>query len=357
MLFVWLPYPVKTRRLYAFTVIGFAIIITAIFAGRNIYESLIPEAPDEEINLNLYTPFGSYSPDGGGKTLVKSLNEESALKLTENLPRLDGATALYPLYSAFARAAYPESGIYHPYNDLRSDDPEIIATCSKTGGAFQNLIDGYADIVFLMDVSIEQRAAAEEKGLELKLIPIGREAFVFFVNSRNSIANISKNDIVRIYSGKITNWREVGGANDKIIAYQRPDESGSQTALKKVMGGVLLRPAPQEEISNSMMGIYQKVAAYKNYKNSLGYSFLYYIRDMVAENKVKILSIDGIEPTKENIASGAYPLADNFYAVTVQRDGKYLNAERAENAERFIDWIRSPQGRFLVEETGYVPLK
>lgn len=78
-----------------------------------------------------------------------------------------------------------------------------------------------------MGVSDEQRAMAGQKGLELLLTPVGREAFVFFVNSRNSITDLSTSDVRRIYSGEVTNWREVGGGNNEIRAYQRPDESGS----------------------------------------------------------------------------------------------------------------------------------
>jgi phosphate transport system substrate-binding protein len=231
-----------------------------------------------------------------------------------------------------------------------------IVVCSRTAGAFENLIDGYADIIFLMGVSDEQRKAAEEKGLELILTPIGHEAFVFFVNRRNSIDNISSNDIKRIYSGEVTNWNEVGGSNNEIRAYQRPETSGSQTMLKQIMGDTPIVPAPEDDIYDMMAGMVSRVANYRNYKNSLGYSFLYYVRDMVNEHNIKFLSIDGIAPTPENISSGAYPYANNFYAITVKSGGEYLNAERTENIDSFISWILSAQGQYLVEATGYVPI-
>jgi phosphate transport system substrate-binding protein len=345
-------FTVHTRRTVALSIAVVVVLLAAVFVAPKIYDRSIPQA-DEEINLRRYMPFGDYGISE--ETLVKTLDEEPALKLNDNLPRLDGATALYPLYSAFVRAAYPE-GKYFPYYDLRGDgsDFETIVVCSTTSGAFENLIDGYADVIFLMGVSDEQRARA--KGLELKLTPIGREAFVFFVNRRNAITNLSADDIKEIYSGAVTNWRDVGGGNNLIKAYQRPDESGSQTMLKQITGDALLAPAPQEDVYNTMMGMYTQVASYKNYRNSLGYSFLYYIRDMINENKVKFLSIDGVTPTLENISSGAYPFANDFYAVTVLRDGEYINAERTENINRLIDWILSPQGQYLVDATGYVPL-
>jgi len=367
MLFVWKPFDIKMRRIVSFSIAGVAVLLVAVFIAPTVYRSSIPQA-GEEINLRGYMPFGEYWYVDGVLTyhesLVTKLNEESTLKLGGELPRLDGATALYPLYSAFVRATYPapepnlEIPEYFPYGDLRQDNygSNYRVVCSKTSGAFENLIDGYADIVFLMGVSDEQRAMAEARGLELILTPIGREAFVFFVNSRNPVSNLSTDDIRRIYSGEVTNWREVGGGNSAIRAYQRPDESGSQTMLKQIMGETPLVPAPMDEIFSTMMGMYERVADYKNYKNSLGYSFLFYIRDMIGENKVKFLSIDGIEPTYENIAGGAYPFANDFYAITVRRDGKYINQERTENVDKLLQWMTSTQGQYLVDATGYVQM-
>jgi phosphate transport system substrate-binding protein len=321
---------------------------------------------DEEINLRDYMPFGEYINTGSRQTYKESaaakLTTDSALALTGELPRLDGATALYPLYAAFVQATYPAPQpddanlIYFPYYDLRDGANTALAVCSTTPAAYENLISGYADIVFLMGVSDEQRKMAEDKGLELTLTPIGRDAFVFFVNSRNNAVNLSVDEIKRIYSGGITNWSEVGGGRDEITAYQRPDESGSQTMLKQIMGDVPIMPAPVDEIFNTMAGMYERVAEYRNYRNSLGYSFLYYIRDMIGENKVKFLSIDGIAPTAENIANGTYPFANEFYAVTVKSNGGYLNTERTENIDKLLEWLISRQAQELVGATGYLPI-
>jgi phosphate transport system substrate-binding protein len=175
----------------------------------------------------------SYEPFGEG-TLAATLDTESTLKLTENLPVLDGATALYPLYSAFARATYP-AGDYGAYDvhyientdRMEANSPVI---CQSTDSAFTSLINGDTDIAFLMGISEEQQARADELGVKLTLTPIGREAFVLFVNSRNKIDGVSSEDIRRIYTGEVTNWKEVGGSNAQIRAYQRPE--GSRDSFK-----------------------------------------------------------------------------------------------------------------------------
>lgn len=208
-----------------------------------------------------------------------------------------------------------------------------------------------------MGISDEQKAKVEAQGVELKLTPIGREAFVFFVNERNPVSELSIGEIKGIYSGEIKRWNEVGGENDAITPYQRPENSGSQTALLGIMDGAPLMPAPQKDVFSAMMGMYRAVADYKNYKNAFGYSFLFYINEMVGEGGVKLLSVDGVALDNKNIASGAYPFANDFYAVTAVRDGLTgSELARAENTEKLIEWILSPQGQKIVEMTGYVPM-
>lgn len=355
LLLIWKPFAPKIRRIAALSLSGALLVLTITVSGVQIYQNSIPEVRgDEEINLSKYEPFRE-------GTLAKSLGESSVLKLTDDLPRLDGATALYPLYSAFVQAVYPQ-GEYFAYGDPSDkgspDKPaNTIVTCSRTSGAVEHLIYGYVDVAFLMGVSDEQRAMAEAQGVELKLTPIGREAFVFFVNERNPVSELSAGEIKGIYSGKVTNWSEVGGKNDAITPYQRPENTGSQTALLEIMDGASLMPAPTKDVFSAMIGMYRAVADYKNYKNAFGYSFMFYINEMVGEGGVKLLSVDGAAPDNENIASGAYPFSNDFYAVTAVREG--LTGEelaRAENSERLIEWILSPQGQKLVEMTGYVPM-
>ena len=159
-----------------------------------------------------------------------------------------------------------------------------------------------------------------------------------------------------IYSGKIMNWSEVGGGNDEIRAYLRAKNSGSQTMLEEIMGGIPLFAAPEEDYLDMMKEMYMAVA-YKEYRNALGFSFRYYIGDMIGENKVKFLSIESVYPTKENIADGTYPFALDYYAITVEKEPmSERDRARIENAEKFIEWILSPQGQALTEKTGYIPL-
>ncbi|MFL0554304.1 PstS family phosphate ABC transporter substrate-binding protein [Paenibacillus barengoltzii] len=327
--------PKRHRRKLYFSLLAVVILVSLTTAGyeiRQAYHQRIPVVSDQEVDMWPYRPFA----DTGNLAV---LPEPSQLTLTEDLPRLDGATALYPLYAAFAQAVYPRQE-YDLY------DSEVMV--NTTPVAYKNLIEGRADIIFAAAPSEGQIAAARKQGKELKLTPIGREAFVFFVNASNPVTGLTTEQIRRIYSGEITRWSEVGGRNERIRAFQRPEDSGSQTMLIRVMDGRELATPPKENVASGMGGIISRTADYRNYKNALGYSFLYYATEMVNNGNIRLLTIDGVKPERATIASGEYPFAAEFYAVTAGSDNP--------NVERLIEWIQSSQGQYLVEQTGYTPL-
>jgi phosphate transport system substrate-binding protein len=290
------------------------LLASVILAAPKLYRLSLETVSDRARNLKKYEPFAE-------GTLAAKLEAPSSLRLEGDLPRLDGATALYPVYSAFARAVYPR-GDYPVYGQLpgAGAPPQYTSAviCHSTRRAFDNLLEGRADVVFLAGVSSDQRDAAKERGLKLKLVPIGREAFVFFVNKANPVSNLTVSQIKGVYSGKITDWGEAGGGRGPITAYQRAKNSGSQTALLKLMGDVPLMTPPEEETFDLMSGIVDAVAQYRNYKGALGYSFRYFLTSMSDSSKIKILSIDGVAPTVQTIGDGSYPLADEFFAVMLE---------------------------------------
>ncbi|SEO79532.1 phosphate transport system substrate-binding protein [Amphibacillus marinus] len=311
---------------------GLWLVVVIGFSGFLIYQNSLATLDGEEPEMWRYTPFDN---DG----TLASLDQPATLQLTDDLPRLDGATGLYPLYAAFAQATYPE-GSYESY------DSEVMLT--TTPEAYQNLLDGAVDVIFAAGPSKNQLQLAETKGLSFNLTPIGREAFVFFVNKRNPIDELSIKDIKGIYSGDITNWSELGGRSTRIRAFQRPEDSGSQTALQNLMDNTPIMEAPSEDIIDGMGGILNQTANYRNYRNAIGYSFRFFAMDMIADNDIKFLTIDAAYPSIEAIQDGTYPLSSEFYAITVD--------DTNENVQALIDWILSEQGQQLVAETGFVPL-
>lgn len=268
------------------------------------------------------------------------LDEPSTLNLTDPLPKLDGARALYPVYASFAQAIYPS----------REYDLTDEVGYTNTINAYKQLINRVADIIFVVSPSEEQLQEAKNKHVEMKFTAIGQDAFVFFVNAKNPIDNLTSKQIRDIYGGKIKNWSQVGGNKQVIKAFQRNQGSGSQTAFLSFMHGNPVMDPPTEDIIQGMGGIIEETANYTNYPNSIGFSFRYFSQTMIINNEIKLLSIDDVYPSIETITSGKYPLTVSFYAVTLADNNK-------PDVERMIKWILSSQGQKIVEKIGYVPIK
>ncbi|WP_040225533.1 PstS family phosphate ABC transporter substrate-binding protein [Bhargavaea cecembensis] len=319
---------VRSRKVFYGVPAG--ILLAGIVASVPLwYMQSKPVVSAQEVDLFDYAPFS------GTKTV--SLDQPASFKITEDLPVIDGATALYPVYASFAEAVYPERE-YDPY------ESEVMS--NRTGEAYRRLIAGEADLIFALGPSEAQRRRAEEAGKELVLTPVGKEAFVFFVNEDNPVDGLTQDQLRGIYSGELTNWKEAGGKRTKIRAYQRPPDSGSQTALEDFMGDTPIMAAPTENTADLMSGMIEDVADYRNFGGAIGYTFRYYSESMIGNNEIKLLAVDGVRPAVDTIRSGDYPLTRELYAITAGTANP--------NVEPFIDWVLSEEGQEIVEKTGYV---
>ncbi|WP_113929145.1 substrate-binding domain-containing protein [Bacillus sp. P14.5] len=308
--------------------------LTVPLAGYGGYEAYINhiEIKDAEVDLTVYEPFKR-----GSK--AASLEEASSFSVSGNVPRMDGATALYPVIASFVQAVYTEGDYPH---DNTSQSP---VAASKTDVAYVRLAKRDVDIIFAAGPSQDQKS--DMKNLEMT--PIGKEAFVFFVHKSNPVDSLTIEELQGIYSGKITSWNEVGGSDKEIIAFQRPEGSGSQTGLQNMMGEIPIMEPPADQQVDGMGGVIEKASDYRNYRNAIGFSYRFFATNMVDSKGIKLLKIDNVEPDTEGIQSGNYPLTREFYAVT--------NGTNNPQVEPFIDWITSGQGQELIQKTGYVPIR
>ena len=333
---------------------GVALCLAAVTIGCGAYcafglsRSSVPTVDDRDLLLWQYEPFSE-------GTKAVNLEEQSTLRFhREDLLRLDGATALYPVYAGFVQAVYPQ-GEYPLYDNTSEGYGSV--TCSGTVNAYERLITDRTDLIFAAAPSQEQLEMARRAAKELHLTPIGREAFVFFVNSRNPVEGLTVEQIQGIYTGQITNWNQVGGKNQPIRPFQRLENSGSQSALLRLMDGLPLIEPEKEDRVGGMGGIIQQVASYRNYKNSIGFSFRFYASEMAANDQIRLLALDGVSPTKESIRDGSYPISDSFFAITAAPIGAPDPRESNPNLNAFLDWILSEQGQQIVEDSGYVSIR
>jgi len=327
---IWL----KKRKLFIIIWLACALVL-GIAVGVNYgmvkHEESITINTSPNIDVSEYLPFDDNS---------KIVKFDSNMKLTEPLPRIDGAAALFPVYSAFVNATYPKDtklgdGVFH-YNN--------------TPVGYEMLAQKDTDIFIGVYPSEEQKEYAEYHNTTFAYTPIGTEAFVFFVHKDNPIDNLTTEQIKKIYSGEITNWSQVGGEDEEIVAFQRNQGSGSQSMLERFMGDTPIMEAPKERVNDMMVGIIDKVSNYKNKTNSIGFSFRYYVEGIIKNPDIKMISIDGIAPTAKNIKNGTYPVVTPIYAVTYEENTNV-------NVNKLLDWILSEEGQRIIEETGYVAIK
>lgn len=334
VLVLWKIWFSKWKAFFKYWMIGAVVLVLGLILNTVYieYDNKITIDTTPNINLHDYLPF---DPDSN----IAVLDHKASLKLSGDLPVVDGAAAVFPLYSAFVNATYPS------YVKLWDGTLEY----NNTVGGYSCLADRNSDIFFGAYPSDEQIAYAEAQGTEFVYTPIGREAFVFFVHKDNPIDNLTTDQIKAIYSGQITNWKQLGGSSEPISAYQRNEGSGSQSMLIRFMDGTPIMEPETEKTNDLMSGIIEQVADYRNKDGAIGFSFRYYMEGIIKNPDVKLLSIDGVAPSVENIQNGSYPITAPLYAVTWEGNDN-------ENVALLLNWILSEEGQELVEKTGYVPI-
>ena len=258
--------------------------------------------------------------------------------LAENFPKIDGSTSLIPL----------EAGIRAEIFGISMEEAEKNVVHSTTWGSFDNLLSGKADMIFSTPISEEQQKMADEAGVKLEQVPVVKEAFVFLVNAKNPVKSLSQQQIKDIYSGKITNWSELGGNDEPIVAYQRNYDSGSQNYMLDFMGETKLMDAPKELRPGSMGGLVDVIAPNDGAEGSIGYSVYAYAADMHGkDDNIRFIEVDGVAPAKETIISGEYPLSSYNYAI--------FRADEPEDGavRRLAEWMTSYDGQLSAAKADY----
>lgn len=318
------------------------VLVVGIFAAFNlsVYQLLTRRLSNnfsdatraQMIDVRSYLPFEEDS----------DLPEiDTSFTLTENLPVLDGAAALVPVYASVIDNVYPEGCVTYEGGEFSDDNfygenfaEDSAMQYKNTVRGYQAIVDGTTDILFCAGPSEQQKQYAEDKGVELIYVPVGLEGFVFFVNENNPVDDLTVEQIRKIYACEYTNWKEVGGANRVINPVTRLEGSGSQTTFETFMGEYEIgRKSPL-----SIVGA------------SIGFSFRYYMDGIVENDAVKMLSLNGVYPSAENIQNRSYPIVAQFYAI-------YRADNDNENIPALIDWLLSDEGQTLIEETGYVRIR
>lgn len=272
---------------------------------------------------------------------VEEPQPKPSLKLSlEEWPVIDGALAMIPYYEEMAARLL----------DMPIEDARKHVLANNTPMAYQNLAEGNVDMVFCAPPSEEQIEYAKSKGVEFESVQVLNSGFVFFVNKDNPVDSLTSKQLYDIYAGKITNWKEVGGNDEEIIAYQRAEGSGSQTGLYEhvIPKDEVAEPVLEKRIAE-MGAIIDAVAHFENSKGAIGFSYYYYVTNMHYQEDVKLIAIDKVYPTPETIAANMYPFISKTCAC--------FNKNQPEDSvvRQIANWCASEEGMKMAQYLGYVP--
>lgn len=217
----------------------------------------------------------------------------------------------------------------------------VIVKGGGSGVGIISLIDGVCDIASSSrSIKEKELNLAKKKGRELKGHIIAMDGLAVIVHPSNPIDNITKETLQKIYTGKIKNWKEIGGKDMKIIVVSRDSSSGTfEFFTEFVLDKKRTIPAAIMQASNN--GVLNFVAQTPGAIGYVGYGYL--------SEKVKALKYEGVELTIDNVLKNKYKLIRPLYMYTLSNPSNEV--------VDFINFLKSPEGQKVVEEEGFIPLR
>ncbi|PLS05342.1 phosphate ABC transporter substrate-binding protein [Neobacillus cucumis] len=260
-----------------------------------------------------------------GNTSKETPKTEEKKELSGSLS-ISGSSAMQPLVAAAAE----EFMAQNPKVDI-----QVQAGGSGTG--LSQVAEGSVQIGNSDVFAEEKEGIPADQLVDHQVAVVGMTAAV---NPKVGIKDIKKEDLIKVFTGKITNWKELGGKDQKIVLVNRPDSSGTRAVFNKfALDGATPAEGITEDSSNTVKKIINET------DGAIGYlAFSYFTDDTVTP-----LSIDGVEPTAENVQSGKFPV----WAY----EHSYTKGEATDLAKAFLDFMMSDDiQNNLLDKQGYLPV-
>jgi len=214
-----------------------------------------------------------------------------------------------------------------------------------SGTGIAALINGGTDICQASrDMKLQEYANAESKGIKIHKVAVALDGIAVFVNEANPIKELSLEQLRGIYTGSITNWKEVGGPSHIIIVYGRENSSGTYAYFKEYV----LKNEDYADATQTLPGTAAVVNAVGQDKFGIGYGGLAWSKGVKALAVKKDEKTPGVEPSMETVINATYPISRELYW--------FFNGAPSGELKDFLNWALSADGQKIAEETDYVPL-
>jgi len=237
---------------------------------------------------------------------------------------LAGSTTVLPVAQTVAEIYMDE----HATADIQvsGGGSSVGATAAK---------EGTADIGMLS----RELKTSEKEGSDLKEYVIAKDGIALIAHPSNTVSDLTLEQIKDIYQGKITNWKELGGADMKIVLIGRDSASGTREFFTEFVLKKEDAASTMQEFSSN--GAVQQAVAQT--PGAIGYVSLEFVDD-----SVKAFTLSGVAPTVENVINGSYPINRPLLMIT--------NGEPTGLAKKFLEFILSDEGQTIIAENGFVPV-
>lgn len=225
---------------------------------------------------------------------------------------------------------------------------QVSVTGGGSGTGIAALINGTTDIAASSrDIKDKEKKQAEEKGTRLKEVTVGSDGIAIIVNNNNPLNELSMSQIKDIFTGKITNWKQLGGPEQPILSYSRESSSGTYVFFQE---HVLDKKdyAKSTRLMPATSGI---VEAVSSDASGIGYVGLGYAQK--TGDKVKVIAVKSdmkakaITPSEESVLDKSYPIARELYL--------YVPEKVSGASDQFVEYVLSKKGQEIVKESGYIP--
>ena len=219
--------------------------------------------------------------------------------------------------------------------EFEANNQDVTIEINQTGSSsgIKDTISGTTEI------GMSSRELTDEESKNLKEVTIAVDGIGVVVNKNNPVKNLTLEQIKDIFTGKITNWSEVGGEDKEIVVVSREEGSGTRTAFQEILN-YSTEDTVKNAIVNNSTGA-TKVMVEEN-DNAIVYMSIGYIDDSIAS-----VNVDGVEATADNVKSGEYKIQRPFLLV-------YKEGALSEEGQEFIDFILSDKGQAIVAEENLV---
>jgi phosphate transport system substrate-binding protein len=227
------------------------------------------------------------------------------------------------------------------------ENPEAVIQVSGggSGTGIAALLNGTTDICEASrDMKEREYKLAEEKGIEIYRISVALDGIAVFLNEENPIDELSFAQLQSIYTGEITNWKDFGGPDKRIILYGRENNSGTYEFFKEHV----LKGGEYSEYTQTLPGTAAVVNAVSKDVNGIGYGGIAWAKGVKFAAIKETEEHEAVLPEIEAVSDGTYPISRELYWS--------FNGKPTGELKKLTNWALSPEGQKIAEEIDYVPL-